>query len=208
MKTLIRIMTAMHEKCISTRRIKKLAPTIASILPPHSKVLDIGTGNGRLARAILELRPDVSISGMDIRASTSTVMDVETFDGAAIPKADGSWDVCMASDVLHHSENPERLLREMVRVSRQYVLLKDHIADSKSAWRVLALMDWVGNIGYGTPVPFHFFSTNEWKRLYESMGLRLKSEKLRLHLYPIPLTFVLDGNLHFVALLEKKRVEH
>jgi len=52
-------------------------------------------------------------------------------------------------DVLHHTQDPAVLLREAVRVSRSFVLLKDHLDENILDDVTLRLMDWVGNRPHG-----------------------------------------------------------
>ena len=44
-------------------------------------MLDVGCGDGRLARLVADKRPDISIHGMDVRPRTGAAIPVETFDG-------------------------------------------------------------------------------------------------------------------------------
>jgi len=182
-----------------------LAKAISQLLPEGAQILDIGSGNGRLIGAIAELRPDLRLVGLEIRVPHDSEVELQEFDGVTIPFSQDSWDVCMASDVLHHSNDPERLLSEMVRVSRHFVLIKDHKADSSIAWLVLATLDYLGNVGYGTAVPFNFWKSSKWKEAFARQRLGVRTEISKLGIYPPPLSLVLDGNLHFIALLEKER---
>jgi len=67
---------------------------------------------------------------------------VETFDGKSIPYGDGSFDVVMFVDVIHHADQPMTLLREAARVARQAILIKDHLVEGTLAYLTLQLMDW------------------------------------------------------------------
>jgi hypothetical protein len=111
----------------------------------------------------------------------------------------------MASDVLHHCDDPIAILREMNRVAKEAIVLKDHIADGPTSRKLLCAMDWVGNIGYGTRVPFTFLSSSEWQEAFGKIGLTLVHSRRDLRLYPYPFTWIFDSNLHFVALLEVKK---
>jgi SAM-dependent methyltransferase len=90
-------------------------------------VLDVGSGDGRLARLVADKRPDISIHGMDVCPRTDAAIPVETFNGRSIPYGEGNFDVVMFIDVLHHTAEPMILLGEAVRVARQVIPIKDHL---------------------------------------------------------------------------------
>jgi ubiquinone/menaquinone biosynthesis C-methylase UbiE len=46
--------------------------------------------------------------------------------------------------VLHHTNDPEVLLREAQRVALKAVVLKDHTRNGLLAYTTLRFMDWVG----------------------------------------------------------------
>ena len=151
----------------------------------------------------MTIRPDVHIEGVDLRSVTNAVIPIHFYDGETIPFSDDSWDVCMANDVLHHCDNPRRTLIEMKRVASSKLLIKDHVANSTVDYRLLACMDWIGNRGYGTPLPYHFLSSAEWERLFDELELRTEHRKASLNLYPPYYLGLLDRKLHFLSVLSK-----
>jgi SAM-dependent methyltransferase len=79
--------------------------------PRNASVLDVGSGDGRLARLVADKRPDISIQGIDVLVRTDAAIPVVKFDGTSIPYGEGSFDVVMLVDVLHHTVEPMILLR-------------------------------------------------------------------------------------------------
>ena len=55
----------------------------------------------------------------------------------------------MIVDVLHHCNDPVSVLKECARVSKRWVLIKDHVSDSVYDEKILKFMDWVGNRAHG-----------------------------------------------------------
>lgn len=201
----VRLMTILHKTVVSDRRARQLALHLAEVVPPNKRILDIGCGNGRLVKRILELRPDLVIRGIDVECSLSSAITVTEYDGVTIPFDTDSWEICMANDVLHHCDDPFAMLREMNRVAKDAIVLKDHIADDYWGRVLLCAMDWIGNFGYGTRVPFNFLSSDEWKQAFDELGLTQVCLRRNLRLYPYPFTWLLDRDLHFVTLLEVKK---
>ena len=149
----------------------------------------------------MDLRPDISVRGVEVIVRPGSLIPVESFDGAHLPCEDRSVDTVMVVDVLHHTTDPRVLLAEAARVARHSVLLKDHFEDGWLARQSLRVMDWVGNAHTGVALPYNYWSRREWDRAFAALGLRVDRWTTRLALYPMPASLVLDRSLHFVALL-------
>jgi SAM-dependent methyltransferase len=195
----VKWLTRIHGPLIHGRRIDRLAAAIAPLVPTGSTVGDIGAGDGALASAVLQIRPDLAVRGVDVLQREETAVPVELYDGDTLPWATGSLDWTLLVDVLHHAVDPSRLLAEARRVSRVGVIIKDHYAENANDQRTLALMDWFGNAGYGVPSLFRYWSRSEWSERLSASGLHPERILTALHLYPMPLDAVFGRGLHFVA---------
>ena len=71
--------------------------------------------------------PMLEIRGIDVLVRETTYIPVDPFDGGTLPCGDAGVDVVMFIDVLHHTEDPMRLLREGVRAARKAIVIKDHL---------------------------------------------------------------------------------
>jgi SAM-dependent methyltransferase len=199
----LNVMGRFHRDYIYKRRVNILAALLLARIPHGAKVLDVGCGDGLIADLIHHARPDIRISGIETFLRQDAFIPIDIFDGQRIPCADGSFDVAMLIDVLHHTEDPLTLLREAARVTRTTVLIKDHIADGPFARRLLRLMDWVGGARHGFALPYNYLNRNQWTNAIETVGLKTKSWQSALSLYPWPITWLFDSSLHFLAELEK-----
>ncbi|HEY7316976.1 MAG TPA: methyltransferase domain-containing protein [Candidatus Binatia bacterium] len=195
------LIEAVHGRYVHKRRIQVLSDWCSRLIPAGSKVLDVGCGDGRLARLIAEKRPDVSIRGIDVRQRSDAVIPVDTFDGTSIPYGKSSFDVVMFVDVLHHTSQPTTLVREAVRVARRAIVIKDHLAEGQLDHLTLRVMDWVGNARHGVALPYDYWSLAKWRRVFDELGLRINSWESNLKLYPLPADLILGRSLHFIALL-------
>jgi hypothetical protein len=106
-------------------------------------------------------------------------------------------------DVLHHTGNPLPILRDACRVSRERLLIKDHLAEGVLDHWTLRLMDWVGNRAHGVALPYAYLSGRQWEELFGRLGLRVERTDCDLSLYPAPFSAIFGRNLHFVSLLRK-----
>jgi SAM-dependent methyltransferase len=200
------VLERIHEGYVFGRRVRTLADHLAGLLPPGAAVLDVGCGDGLLDLRILQQRPDVTLRGIDVLVRGQTHIPVEPFDGQSIPYADGSFDVVMFVDVLHHTDDPLVLLREAVRVARKAVVLKDHTANGFLASPTLRFMDRVGNARHGVVLPFNYWPRQRWLDAFRALGLTVAAWKTDLGLYPWPASWVFGRSLHFVARLEMAEV--
>jgi SAM-dependent methyltransferase len=201
----VSIIDLLHGSHIFPRRIRRLSELIDEVIPRNVSILDVGCGNGALDRLLLERRPDLAIQGIDVLLRNDLAIPVTKFDGETFPFPDGAFDVVMFIDVLHHTPDPMRLLREASRVARQGIVIKDHSMNGFMAETRLRFMDGVGNARYGVALPFNYWTKDKWTDAFGVLKLEATAMVTRLHLYPWPLDAIFGASLHFVARLEQKQ---
>jgi ubiquinone/menaquinone biosynthesis C-methylase UbiE len=190
-----------HQRLVFNRRADMLAARLAPLFPPNASVLDIGCGDGTIDQQILNRRPDVSIAGVDLFVRPSSRISVIVFDGNNIPYRDASFDVAMFVDVLHHTKDPEVLLRQAKRVAKKSIVIKDHFRNGFLADTTLRVMDWVGNAAHGVALPYNYWSREDWTAAFQSLSLEPDEIVTQLSLYPMPASLIFDRGLHFIARL-------
>lgn len=195
------IIGGIHARRIFPRRIQRLTAVLADRLPQQATVLDIGCGDGSLSAHIGGRRPDVRITGVEVLVREATQIPVTRFDGSLLPFPDGSFDVVMFVDVLHHTQDPRVLLQEAARVARHVILIKDHVANGILDRWTLKLMDYVGNAHHGVALPYTYWSLQQWSEAWRQLQVEPFEWTTEVDLYPWPLTLACDRSLHFVASL-------
>lgn len=131
-------------------------------------------------------------------------MRYRNFNGEEIPFGDHSQDICMFIDVLHHTSNLEVLLKEAFRVSRKYILIKDHIYITKLDYLTLKFMDWFGNHYLDVPLVYNFKNKELWNHLFALHNLKVVKFYDSLDgLYHPPFGYIFGRKLNFIALLKK-----
>jgi SAM-dependent methyltransferase len=196
------VLNSLHGGIVHTRRVRVLSLGLAPLFPRGAKVLDVGCGDGLIAKLIGEQRPDLTLEGIDVLVRPHTHVPVRAFDGRHIDAADNSYDAVLFVDVLHHTQDPSILLREAARVARQCVILKDHTRDGFLAGPTLAFMDWVGNARHGVALPYNYWPRQRWLSTAADLGLTIARWDDRLQLYPWWARWVFERKLHFVARME------
>ncbi|MCI0746281.1 MAG: class I SAM-dependent methyltransferase [Verrucomicrobia subdivision 3 bacterium] len=192
-----------HGAYVHRRRVEVLAGHIAGVLPQDATVLDVGSGDGRLARLIQDARPDLSIRGVDVLLRPETEIPVSQFDGQTLPFETGAIDVVMFVDVLHHTQDPLILLREASRVAAVGIVIKDHLGEGVLAAATLRFMDRVGNRRHGVALPHNYWTRQQWSAAWEELRLRTEVWRTRLGLYPLPARWIFERSLHFIAFLRR-----
>jgi ubiquinone/menaquinone biosynthesis C-methylase UbiE len=115
----------------SHRRLMCTAQQVFTHAAAARQVLEVGSGSGRLAATMADLRCDLHFTLVDRSASAvrfasalhnarGTGRRVRSVRGdmQALPAADASMDLVIAAEVLGHAPNPQQSVTELLRVLR------------------------------------------------------------------------------------------
>ena len=162
---------------------------IAELVPPGSRVLDLGCGNGEL---LAHLRSHRGCSGYGIEIADDNVLacaqrgvdviQLNLEDGLAIFE-DRSFDVVLQLETLQHLRNTEKMLRETARVGRIGIVSFPNFAHWPNRLRVAtgrmpvtkALpYEWYDtpNIRVGTYADFEVLARKDGLRILDSFGIQ------------------------------------
>src|SRR3990167_9585086 len=93
-------------------------------------VLDVGCGEGFTLARLKKEKIGKSFEGIDnldesieIAKKIHPGLDIKKGDIYKLPYKSNSFDLVVCTEVLEHLENPRKAYRELIRVSRKYVLL-------------------------------------------------------------------------------------
>jgi ubiquinone/menaquinone biosynthesis C-methylase UbiE len=198
----LKIYDRIHSSFIFPERVKVLSKQIAQLIPQDSVILDVGCGDGLISKLISNLRPDITMSGIDVLIRSETHINVDLFDGLNIPYKDKSMDTVLFVDVLHHSNQPEKLLSEARRVARKAVIIKDHNMEGFLSEKTLKIMDLVGNLRYNVNLPYNYMREKEWEEIFNRTGYGIDKVKNKIKLYPWFINWIFGRSLHFIAVLK------
>lgn len=185
------------------KSIDKIIPLrynyLTTILTPYLEdcktVLDLGASSGRLAKNI-QNKLDIEFVGVDKYLQPERVIPIIKCDGKNLPFKNNSFDCVMIIDVLHHDSNPQKIIEEAKRVTKKYILIKDHYWDNKVDLALLKFGDYIGNKPYGIDLYYNFLNMQSWNALIKKNNLTIvKSQKFRYN--------VLDYCKHVIFKLKK-----
>ena len=162
---------------------------IADLVPPGSRVLDLGCGNGELLAHLQATRGctgyGIEIDDDNVRACVArgvNVVQLNLEDGLALFD-DRSFDVVLQLDTLQHLRNTERMLQETARVGRLGIVSFPNFAHWPNRLRVLGgrmpvtrvlPYQWYDtpNIRVGTLADFEVLARKNGLEVLESFGLQ------------------------------------
>jgi ubiquinone/menaquinone biosynthesis C-methylase UbiE len=114
--------TAVNDEFVS--RVLELAP-------PRGLVLDLGTGPGDIPLLLAERAPELRIVAVDLSehmlvlarervkaARLTHQIEIARLDAKATGFPESHFDMVICNSLVHHSPEPEALLREIARVAR------------------------------------------------------------------------------------------
>jgi len=158
-----------HNKEAHTTRVSAILQHLLFFIADGDKVLDVGCGDGMLANELKKSR-DITVTGLETVKQPERFIPVTLFDGKTIPYPDNYFDKVLLIDVLHHSRDPLRLLKECGRVGRR-VIVKDHTYWNPLGWFFLYLSDYISNKPKGVDLPMNFIGRKKWDVLLKEAGL-------------------------------------
>ena len=133
---------------------------IAALVPPGSRVLDLGCGNGEVLAHLARTRGcsgyGIELDDANVHAALRQGIDVIQLDleeGLALFD-DRSFDVVLQLDTLQHLRNTERMLRETARVGRIGIVSFPNFAHWPNRLRVLA-----GRMPVTRALPYEWYDT-------------------------------------------------
>lgn len=147
-------------------------------------VLDIGVGPGLALRHIIRHNPHLACAGVDIRDLRLPGVEVplQVYDGHTLPYAADQFDVSLLFYVLHHCQDPHRLLAEAARVTHHKLLLIEEFSQPGIDPVSLDLTERQSHRALGMPsdLPYQLFDKAELAAMLQASRLKLVEH------YPLP----------------------
>lgn len=147
---------------------------IKSYLNPGQKIIDIGAGKCVLTQLLQQ--KGYSVIALDVQ-NLSLVEEIEPliYNGEQIPFPDKSFDKALLLTVLHHTHNPQQILREASRVAREVIIIEDIYTNTLNRY-LTYFMDSLMNFEFSGH-PHNNKTDLQWQKLFKKLNLKIKDKK-------------------------------
>ena len=195
-----------HEESVHVPRVERLSAGITELVPAAKSMLDIGCGDGSMARKIAEkVGATGDMHGVDVLVRPNAVIDVVHYDGHSLPFESGRFDLVTICDVLHHADDPRAVMREAVRVLSPHgaLVIKDHFRFGQWSNAVLLAMDIFGNYAAGVLVRGHYLTPPQWMELVTSSGGVIEKLRWPFEIHDLPWRLVAKSDYQFLMRVKR-----
>src|SRR5919108_3625942 len=98
--------------------------TFLPFLNKDEKILDLGCGQCIHSKLLKDHGFDVTSVDVKARSIYPDITPI-VYDGKTLPFKDNEFDTCMLIAVLHHTPDPELVIKEAMRVSQKLIIRED-----------------------------------------------------------------------------------
>jgi ubiquinone/menaquinone biosynthesis C-methylase UbiE len=174
-------------KRLSNKRSTTFANYIAAQIPDTGHMLDFGCGNMFTSVELLKLKPNLTITGIDVirdQNLTDTILSdkrlaFKQVTEKRLPFDDNTFDVALVLAMLHHTDDPEYYLSELKRIIKPggIILIIEEMYIHQLDRLYICTEDWLLNkMKTGVPVPLNFRSNKHYKEQFAKQGLKVLAE--------------------------------
>jgi len=175
------------------RAAQEMAKDCQGFIKKGSKILDLGCGSAIAAKAFQDVF-QAKIIGVDIIDRRIFPIPFKLIDGVFLPFPEKSFDTVLISYVLHHSQDPIALLKEAKKVVIDKILIYEDIPEGIFSDFICQLHGFVFNKFFqNSEDDFNFKTENEWKKIFENLGLNIIFKK-KVSFFPKKILFVLKSS--------------
>jgi SAM-dependent methyltransferase len=156
------------------RAVWQIFQSVLAPVGPLSRVLDFCSGDGWFALQFRQCGQVGELVPMDVQRRDHELVEPVLYDGARLPCVDGEFEMVYSVDVLHHCPEPRDSLREALRCTNKWFLLKDHTYHKRLGYWFMCLLDEIGNRRFGVPCRYKHQHDWEWFETLKAEGFVLE----------------------------------
>jgi len=158
---------------------------LEDFIKKEESIIDIGAGGGWISQE-LQRRKKTQNTLLDVINLNQTNLPLIIYDGKNIPFDDNTFDTALLICVLHHCQDPYRVLEEAKRIVKNRIIIIENISTTPFGKIALRFKDAIVNIGFCllvnslneiTNLPFYFKTTSEWEKTFNKLNLKIVYKK-------------------------------
>lgn len=155
-------------------RAKKIVAKVYPFLEQSQTIIDIGSGTGNVAELLKKMGKKVTPLDVQDLSFAPGITPI-IYNGEKIPFPDSTFDAALLVCVLHHTKNPENLLKEAKRVAKKIIVVED-IYKSRAHKMMTNFFDSLLSLEFFKN-PHSNKTDKEWRELLKKLGLELESSE-------------------------------
>lgn len=162
------------------RWVKKKCLQFTDLIPMDHKILDLGSGNCLVAKNLMQIGYD--ITPIDVK-DMSVVKNIKpiVYDGLHLPFQLDAFDSLLLLTVLHHADDPEKLIIESKRVSKNIIIIEDTYKNKAQKWAT-QFVDLIVNFGH-SKMTYQNKTEENWEKIFKKNELKVLSKRRRAVLF-------------------------
>ena len=158
-------------------RANRILNTVRFFINPGDLLLSVGDGDGYVSLRIQE-KTGSKVQGLDVLHYVKYRVQgvpLVVSDGNDIPFADKSFDITAGVFLLHHCEDIDFILQEMIRVSRKKLIIVEDVFNNRLELLFLRFFDTIENRTFSKEmsIPYNFQNLSQWKKIFNKLNLKL-----------------------------------
>jgi len=169
---------------IYSYRTRYIGDALLPFIEKNCSLLDFGCSTMAVTRYIAP-KKNIKLFGIDVDKYDIKDAEFIHYKGGKLPFKDNEFDIVMSIFVLHHTDNPDFYLDEIIRVAKKKIIICEDTYKNKIEEMFTKGADWIFNYLYLDEIALNFKSVDEWKKLINQRNVKIKSFT-RFHPYVLP----------------------
>lgn len=155
-------------------RARSIIKHFINLISASDRIIDIGAGKGWVPK-LLEQEHKLNITALDVVDHNTAGINLNIYNGTRLPYKEDTFDVCLLIFVLHHTDNPERLIKEALRVTRKKVIIIEDTPKNKFECYLQEKIDYYFNHRKfkDIHIAHNVMSEKDWLKLFNELKIKV-----------------------------------
>lgn len=156
---------------------KRMCQHCQGFIKKGAKILDLGCGSGIVGKTFQDFF-QAELIGVDIKDQRVVKIPFQIIDGRTLPFKNDFFEIVLINYVLHHTKDPDLLLKEAKRVVNDKIIIFEDLPENFLA----SLICQIHGLSYNyffqkNNEKGNFLDSENWKEIFNNSGLKLIFEK-------------------------------
>lgn len=154
---------------IYERRAKYYFNHIKNIIGENKTIIDLGAGSGYISKL---LSNNNKIILVDIKDYNKTDLPLLIYDGYNLPYENNIFDYGLIVAVLHHTENPQKFLKECQRVTKNLIIIEETYKNNIDK-KIMVSWEYICNRTTHIDTHYNFKTNSEWINIFNELNYNI-----------------------------------